>query len=89
MFKESYRQKQLKMKNLSRAVEDSATVTSVLIPWNTGGAYFSSVLGVSTLSYLPFAFFNLISPFMSVFIASTGKTMEKIEEDEHGKKEEN
>ena len=80
MFKSAYTKFGLKPKNLSRAVEDGATVTSVLVPWNTCGAYFSSVLGVATLTYLPFAFFNLLSPIMSIIIASSGKTMEKIEE---------
>ncbi|MCT4641902.1 MAG: Na+/H+ antiporter NhaC [Bacteriovoracaceae bacterium] len=79
MFKEAYKDYGLKSKNLSRAVEDGATVTSVLIPWNTCGAYFSSIMGVSTLAYLPFAFFNLLSPVMSILVAMSGKTMEKIE----------
>jgi len=51
---------------LSRAVEDSGTVTSVLVPWNTCGAYISGVLGVATASYLPFCFFNLLSPVLDV-----------------------
>jgi NhaC family Na+:H+ antiporter len=80
MFKGAYKDYGLKPKNLSRAVEDGATVTSVLVPWNTCGAYFSSVLGVATMAYLPFAFFNLLSPIISIALASSGKTMEKIEE---------
>lgn len=80
MFKNAYQDYGLKPKNLSRAVEDSATVTSVLIPWNTCGAYFSSVMGVATLSYLPFAFFNLLTPILSIILASADKTMERIEE---------
>lgn len=80
MFKNAYDSYGLKPKNLSRAVEDSATVTSVLVPWNTCGAYFSTVMGVATLTYLPFAFFNLLTPIISVILASTGKTMEKINE---------
>lgn len=80
MFKSAYQQYNLKPKNLSRAVEDGATVTSVLVPWNTCGAYFSTVLGVATLTYLPFAFFNLLSPLMSILVAASGKTMEKIDE---------
>lgn len=80
MFKSSYKEQGLHPKNLSRAVEDGATVTSVLVPWNTCGAYFSSVMGVATLSYLPFAFFNLLSPIISVALAASGKTMDKIEE---------
>lgn len=80
MFKDAYTQQNLKPKNLSRAVEDGATVTSVLVPWNTCGAYFSSVMGVATIAYLPFAFFNLLSPLISIMVAASGKTMEKIEE---------
>ncbi len=80
MFKETYAEYGLKPKNLSRAVEDGATVTSVLVPWNSGGAYFSSILGVPTLSYLPYCFFNILSPISSIIVASTGYTMEKIGE---------
>lgn len=69
MFAKTYRDRGLKPEVLSRALEDSGTVTSVLIPWNTCGATQSAVLGVPVLSYLPFAFFNIISPFMSVFMA--------------------
>lgn len=78
MFKGAYKEQNLHPKNLSRAVEDGATVTSVLVPWNTCGAYFSSVMGVATLTYLPFAFFNLISPLMSIAVAASGKTMEPL-----------
>ena len=85
MFKSSYAKYNLHPKNLSRTVEDGATVTSVLIPWNTCGAYFSSVMGVATLSYLPFAFFNLISPLMSIAIAASGKTMDSVDETEDSK----
>ena len=57
---------------LSRAVEDSGTVTSVLVPWNTCGAYISGVLGVATASYLPFCFFNLLSPVLDVVYGFIG-----------------
>lgn len=80
MFKNAYQQHNLKPKNLSRAVEDGATVTSVLVPWNTCGAYFSTVMGVATVAYLPFAFFNLLSPIISILVAASSKTMEKIDE---------
>jgi NhaC family Na+:H+ antiporter len=80
MFKDAYKQYGLKPKNLSRAVEDSGTVTSVLVPWNTCGAYFSSVMGVATVAYLPFAFFNLLCPIISIALAMSDKTMERIEE---------
>ena len=68
-------------KNLSRAIEDAGTVTSVLIPWNSGGAYNAGVLGVPTLTYLPFCFFNLLSPLVSLFLASMNWTIEKIGEE--------
>ena len=80
MFKSAYEKFGLKPKNLSRAVEDGSTVTSVLVPWNTCGAYFSTILGVATMTYAPFAFFNIISPLMSIAVAASGKTMEKIED---------
>ncbi len=70
MFAKAYADKNLAPENLSRTLEDSATVTSVLVPWNTCGAYHSGVLGVSTWSYLPFAFFNIISPFMTLLFAA-------------------
>ncbi len=70
MFSKAYRDKGLAPENLSRTLEDSGTVTSALIPWNTCGAYQAGVLGVSTLSYLPFAFFNIISPFMTLLFAA-------------------
>ena len=66
MFEESFKSKGLAPENLSRTLEDSGTVTSVLIPWNTCGAAQSAVLGVATLAYLPFCFFNLISPLMTI-----------------------
>ncbi len=62
MFKDVYRERGLAPENLSRTLEDSGTVTSVLVPWNTCGAYQSSVLGVATGDYFMYAFFNLISP---------------------------
>ena len=59
-------------RSLSRAVEDSGTVTSPLIPWNTCGAYMSGVLGVSTAAYFPFCFFNLLSPVLDVIYGFVG-----------------
>ncbi len=69
MFADTYKKRGLKPQNLSRTLEDSGTVTSVLVPWNTCGATQSTVLGVSTLAFLPYAFFNLISPFMTILFA--------------------
>ncbi len=79
MFKAAYAKAGLHPKNLSRAVEDAGTVTSVLIPWNSGGAFHSGVLGVSTLTYLPFCFFNLLSPIISVFLGAMNLTIERIQ----------
>ena len=69
MFKDLYAEKNLAPENLSRTLEDSGTVTSVLVPWNTCGAYQSGVLGVATGDYFMYAFFNLISPFMTMIYA--------------------
>ncbi|MCK5781732.1 MAG: Na+/H+ antiporter NhaC [Flavobacteriales bacterium] len=69
MYAEAYKERGLAPENLSRTLEDSGTVTSVLIPWNTCGATQASVLGVSTFAYAPYAFFNLISPFMTLTFA--------------------
>ena len=70
MFAKTYRERGYKPELLSRTLEDGGTVTSVLVPWNTGGATQARVLGVPTLTYLPYCFFNIISPFMSILIAS-------------------
>jgi len=78
MYADTFKKMNLKPEVLSRTLEDAGTVTSVLIPWNTGGATQSRVLGVSTFDYLPFAFFNYISPFMSVFFAYARIKIRKI-----------
>jgi len=70
MFAKTYRDRGLKPEVLSRTLEDSGTVTSVLVPWNTCGATQAAVLGVPVLTFLPYAFFNIISPFMSIFMAA-------------------
>lgn len=70
MYAKKFRDMGFKPELLSRTLEDSGTVTSVLVPWNTCGATQSSVLGVSTWAYAPYCFFNIISPFMSIFIAA-------------------
>ena len=72
MFKDIYKQNGYESRLLSRAAEDSVTVTSVLIPWNTCGMTQATILGVPTIVYLPYCFFNYISPLMSIFIASIG-----------------
>lgn len=70
MFAKAYKNKGLAPENLSRTLEDSGTVTSVLIPWNTCGAYQAGTLGVSTFDYLPYAFFNILSPIMTLLFAA-------------------
>ena len=72
MYKEVYRKEGYETRLLSRTTEDAATVTSVLIPWNTCGMTQSTVLGVPTLTYLPYCFFNLLSPLMSIIVAALG-----------------
>ena len=72
MFKKAYEDKGLAPENLSRTLEDSGTVTSVLIPWNTCGAYHSKVLFgyAGATAYIPYAFFSIISPFMTLLFAA-------------------
>jgi len=72
MFRGEFSKRGLAPQVLSRAVEDSGTVTSVLVPWNTCGAYISGVLGVSTAAYFPFCFFNLLSPILDVLYGFIG-----------------
>ncbi len=72
MFSNIYEKKGYESRLLSRTTEDSVTVTSVLIPWNTCGMTQATILSVPTLTYLPYCFFNLISPLMSIFVAAIG-----------------
>ena len=72
LYKKLYQDRGYESKLLSRSVEDSATVTSVLIPWNSCGMTQATVLKVSTMTYLPYCFFNLISPLMSIIVAAIG-----------------
>jgi Na+:H+ antiporter, NhaC family len=77
MFRLEFKRRGYKPKVLSRIVEDSGTVTSVLIPWNTCGAYHTGVLGISTFAYAPYCFFNIINPILSLIYGFTGFHMEK------------
>lgn len=77
MFKEEYEQQGYESRLLSRSAEDGATVTSVLIPWNTCGMTQATVLGVATLTYLPFCFFCYLSPLMSILHAAMGWKIKK------------
>lgn len=72
LFRQLYKERNLEDRLLSRSVEDSATVTSVLIPWNSCGMTQSTVLGVATLTYMPYCIFNIISPLMSIAVAALG-----------------
>ena len=81
MYRSAFLKRNIHPKNLSRALEASATVTSPLIPWNTCGAYMSTVLGVGAFTYLPYAFFNLAAPLISMFYGFTGISMPKIDDD--------
>ncbi len=78
MFRAEFRRRGLSPKNLSRALEDGGTLTSALVPWNTCGAFMAGTLGVATLTYAPFAFFNLINPVISLIYGFTGFTIQKL-----------
>ena len=84
MFRAEFEKRGLHPKNLSRALEDSGTLTSALIPWNTCGAFMAATLGVPTLYYLPFAFFNYTNPVISAIYGFTGFTIIPLEEGEAG-----
>lgn len=79
MYEDTFKEMELAPENLSRTLEDSGTVTSVLVPWNTCGAYHASVLGVETFAYLPYAFFNWISPIMTVIFAAFNIKIRKLD----------
>lgn len=78
-FRNEYARRGLAPRMLSRTVEDTGTVTSPLVPWNSCGAYMTGVLGVPTMSYFPFAFFNLINPLLAMVFAFTGYRVEHVE----------
>ncbi|MCB9409505.1 Na+/H+ antiporter NhaC [Mycolicibacterium sp.] len=77
VFKEEFRRRGIAPQALSRQIEDTATVTSPLVPWNSCGAYASGVLGITTIAYLPFAFFNWINPLISFLYAGLGIAIPK------------
>lgn len=85
MFRAEFRRRGLHPKNLSRSLEDAGTLTSPLVPWNTCGAFMAQTLGVATMAYLPFTFFNLINPLVAAFYGLTGFTIapaDEVEDDE-------
>jgi len=81
MYAQSYKDQKLHPKNLSRAIEDSATVTANLVPWNSGGAYQAATLGVPTIAYLPFNFFCWITPIISILYGWFNITIDPMEEE--------
>jgi NhaC family Na+:H+ antiporter len=72
IYKDAYKRKKLQPFMLSRSLEDGGTVTSPLVPWNSCGAFMSSALGVPTLQYLPYAFFNLVMPVVAIVLTAFG-----------------
>ncbi len=86
MFRKTFEEKGLKPEVLSRTLEDSGTMTSVLVPWNTCGATQSRVLGVDTMAYAPYTFFNIISPLMTIAFAYLNIKIRRIEKNVPSKK---
>lgn len=82
MYKKAFREKGLDPKNLSRTLEDSGTLTSPLIPWNSCAIFMASTMGVATAAYAPFAFFNLLSPIIAVIFGYVGFSIAPLEETE-------
>ena len=80
MFRNEYKRLRLDPKNLSRTLEDSGTLTSVLVPWNTCGAFMSQTLGIATLTYAPFVFFNILNPFVAAAYGAVGIGIHRLQE---------
>ena len=78
VYRAEFARRGLAPRMLSRTVKDTGTVTSPLVPWNSCGAYMTGVLGVPTIEYLPFAFFNLFNPLIALAYAFTGFHVERI-----------
>jgi NhaC family Na+:H+ antiporter len=79
MYRELYKERDIAPETLSRELEDTGTITSPLVPWNSCGAYMSATLGIATAAYLPFAFFNLINVVISFIYAFVGFQIKHIE----------
>ncbi len=79
MFRAEFARRNLAPQNLSRCLEDAGTMTSALVPWNTCGAFMAQTLGVPTLVYLPYAFFNLFNPVISAIYGFTGFSIVKAD----------
>ena len=85
MYKEAWEDRRLAPQNLSRCLEDSGTITSALVPWNTCGATMSTFLGVPTFGYAKYAFLNIINPLVSIFYGFTGISMTKLTDEQYEK----
>ena len=83
-FRAEFERRGLAPENLSRTLEDSGTLTSVLVPWNTCGAFMAGTLGVATVAYAPFAFFNILSPMVAAVYGFTGISIKRISSDDDG-----
>ncbi|MFK7847284.1 MAG: Na+/H+ antiporter NhaC [Rhodothermales bacterium] len=81
MYRAEFAKRKLAPKNLSRTLEDAGTITSPLIPWNTCGAFMASTLGVPTVAYLPYAFFNLMNPIIAMIYGYTGFSIVKLDDE--------
>lgn len=79
MYRLEFARRGIAPRVLSRTVEDAGTVTSPLVPWNSCGAYMAGVLGVPTISYLPYCFFNLLSPLIALIYGFTGFRIERLD----------
>ena len=82
MFMVTFRKRGLHPETLATAVENSGTVTSPLIPWNSCGAYMTATLGVSTFVYFPYCFFNLINPILGMIAGFTGFNVQRLAEED-------
>ncbi len=85
MYKEAFEDRKLAPQNLSRALEDSGTITSALVPWNTCGATMSTFLGIPTGQYFKYAFLNLFNPLVSIFYGFTGISMIKMSDEQYAR----
>jgi NhaC family Na+:H+ antiporter len=81
LFKDEFKKRKVAPEMLSRQMEDTATITSPLVPWNTCGAYMAATLGVATIAYLPFCFFNIINPILSFAFDLMGFKIKMLPED--------
>ena len=81
LFKDEFKKRGIAPQMLSRQLEDTATITSPLIPWNTCGAYMAATLGVATIAYLPFCFFNIINPILSFIFDLAGFQIQTVSDE--------